>query len=166
MMTETESNNGPFRKPGELVFSLLLLTFSSIALVLSVQIQGASLSGANVMPIMASALLLVTALLIVKETWSKPLSPTTQGFVAELAPRVLVNFFLLGIAYIALLTWFGFLIASFIYLLVAIFYLHRLSERKQGWLLALFVSVNSLAIIYVVFRLTFKVILPEGEFNL
>jgi hypothetical protein len=29
-------------------------------------------------------------------------------------------------------------------------------------LLAFFVSLNSLAIIYIVFRLIFKVILPEG----
>ena len=74
-----------------------------------------------------------------------------------LTPTVLINFFALGLIYIAILTLLGFIPATFTYLFVATLYLHR-----QGWLLAFFVSVNSLAIIYIVFRLIFKVILPEG----
>ena len=74
-----------------------------------------------------------------------------------MTPMRWVNFVLLGIGYVVLLAYFGFLIATFLYLFLSISYLHR-----GGWMLAFFVSVNFLAIIYMVFRLLFQIILPEG----
>lgn len=149
------------RRPGELIFSLLLLLFSVIALGLAFQIDQFDLSGPSAMPIMAASVLVITGLLNSRTAWALPAAQTDTGFFATITPPVIVNFFLLGIAYIALLNLAGFIIASLIYLFVSVLYLHR-----QGWLLAFFVSINSLAVIYVVFRLIFKVILPEGAFGL
>lgn len=146
------------RKPGEFVFCLLLVVFSGIALLLSYDISGFdSISAPGVLPLIASALMLGSTLFIFRGTWALPPAQDDQSFVKLLMPKVIVNFLLLGAMYVVLLSWFGFLIASFTYLFVSILYLHQ-----QGWLVAFFVSANALAIIYMIFRLLFKVILPEG----
>lgn len=149
------------RQPGEFLFSCGLLLFSATALVLAANISGLSdISAPGVLPTIAASVMVLSGLFITREAWALPADQSTT-FRASLTPVVVVNFMALGIAYIVLLGVFGFLIATLSYLFVAILYLHR-----QGWLLAFFVSLNSLAIIYVVFRVIFKVILPEGMLGL
>lgn len=148
------------RKPGELVFSIVLLTFSFAALYLSLAISGfSSISAPGTLPLIASTVLVLSALLITRQTWSLPPTPNAS-FTSMITPLTLVNFCLLGLGYVALLTLVGLVVSTLIYLFVSILYLHR-----QGWLLAFFVSLNSLAIIYVIFRVTFKVLLPEGALS-
>ena len=149
------------RKPGELVFSMALLMFSIAALYLSSGISGfSSISAPGTLPLLASTILVLSALLITRQTWSLPPTPDAS-FTSMITPITLINFSLLGLGYVALLTLVGFVLSTLIYLFVSILYLHR-----QGWLLAFFVSLNSLATIYVIFRVTFKVLLPEGAFSL
>jgi hypothetical protein len=149
------------RKPGELVFSMVLLMFSIAALYLSSGISGfSSISAPGTLPLLASTILVLSALLITRQTWSLPPTPDAS-FTSMITPITLINFSLLGLGYVALLTPVGFVLSTLIYLFVSILYLHR-----QGWLLAFFVSLNSLATIYVIFRVTFKVLLPEGAFSL
>ncbi len=158
----SETHIPTVRKPGEIVFSFLLLLFSAVALILATQIPASSLlSGPKTLPLMASAVLVVTAIVNTRGVWALAPHSNDETFAQQLTPPVLLNFFLLGAGYIVLLSWLGFIVASLVYLFVSILYLHR-----QGWLLALFVSLNSLAVIYVIFRLTFKVILPEGVLGL
>jgi hypothetical protein len=149
------------RKPGELVFSMALLMFSIAALYLSSGISGfSSISAPGTLPLLASTILVLSALLITRQTWSLPPTPDAS-FTSMITPITLINFSLLGLGYVALLTLVGFVLSTLIYLFASILYLHR-----QGWLLAFFVSLNSLATIYVIFRVTFKVLLPEGAFSL
>ena len=158
-MLEEGTHHTAARKPGELTFSIILLAFSITALYFSTQISGvSSISAPGTLPIIASVILLLSSLINTRQIWTLPVDPETN-FFSLLTPLILLNFLLLGLSYVVLLNWFGFLIASFLYLFTSILYLHR-----RGWLLAFFVSLNSLAIIYVVFRLIFKVILPEGVF--
>ena len=156
--TDHQEASARTRKPGEHLFVALLLLVSILAFFLSYGISGfASISAPGTLPLLASSVLVASALTINREVWSLPSPPPDQSFAHMLTPAVLINFFALGLIYIAILTLLGFIPATFTYLFVATLYLHR-----QGWLLAFFVSLNSLAIIYIVFRLIFKVILPEG----
>ena len=52
----------------------------------------------------------------------------------------------------------GFLVSAFVFLLASIHYLHR----GAAWF-TLAVSAAALGVIYVVFRLLFLVVLPEGS---
>ncbi len=147
------------KKPGEAVFVGILLLFSLTALWLSYEISGfESISAPGILPLLASVLLVGSSLVICRQTWALAPPPADASFFTQLTPLILVSFLGLGLIYVLGLYLFGFLPATFAYLFVSILYLHR-----QGWLLAFFVSVNSLAIVYMVFRLLFKVILPEGS---
>ena len=150
------------RKPGEAAFTFGLLAFSLLALWLSYGISGlASISAPGTLPMLASVVLVASSLTISRQVWAMPPPLEGESFFRLMTPLRWVNFFLLGMAYILLLTFVGFVPATFLYLFVSIVYLH-----KQGWLMAFFVSANSLAIIYMVFQLVFKVILPEGVLEL
>jgi hypothetical protein len=63
----------------------------------------------------------------------------------------------LVLAYMAALEPFGFVPASFAFLLCAIAWLQR-----GGWLRAGLVAAGAVALVWVVFRLVFRVILPQG----
>ena len=150
------------RKPGETAFTIGLVVFSLVSLWLSYGISGlASISAPGTLPLLASLVLVASSLVISRQVWAMPPPDEGQSFISLMTPIRWVNFFLLGMAYIFLLTYVGFVPATFLYLFASIVYLHR-----QGWLVAFFVSANSLAIVYMVFRLVFKVILPEGVLGL
>jgi len=86
---------------------------------------------------------------------------TTEGaanFVDLITPKLILFFASITFAYIMIINQLGFLISSILFLFFSILSLYR-----QGPLLALLISVNVLAIIYVVFRVIFKVILPEAS---
>ena len=156
--TTIESSEAKRRIPGESIFSLGLVGFSVLALYLSFGIPGeASISMPGTLPLVASMVLLLSAIAFSRRVWAAPAPLKDQSFFRIMTPMRWVNFVLLGIGYVVLLAYFGFLIATFLYLFLTISYLHR-----GGWMLAFFVSVNFLAIIYMVFRLLFQIILPEG----
>ena len=79
------------------------------------------------------------------------------SFAAQVTPTVVVVFAGFVIGYAALLDVLGFLPASLLFLFVAIHFLHR---RHVAFSFA--VALGALIAIYVVFRLVFSVVLPEG----
>lgn len=80
-----------------------------------------------------------------------------SGFRKEALPPAVVVFSLFILAYSITLKSLGFLLASFLFLLVSIWYLER--GRLGRTLLLAIVSIVG---VYVVFRLVFQVVLPEG----
>ena len=145
-------------KPGEKPFVCALFLFSLTSLVLSYQISGIqSLSAPGALPVLASLILTTCACVIVVNTFRLPATDTTTRFSSEVMPSVVWVFLVMATTYVLILDIVGFVIASAAFLVTAIYYLYR-----QGPLLAFFISVNSLAVVYIVFRLVFKVILPEG----
>lgn len=151
------------RRPGELTASLLLVAFSLLAFWQAFGISGLSaLSGAGVFPMLAAAAMVLSGLLIVRRTLRmRPEAPgpgsSAARFAARVTPRAILVVTAMIAAYMVVLEPLGFLVATFLFLLAAIAYLHR-----RGLLLSLLLSAGSLLVIWLVFRKVFTVVLPSG----
>ncbi|ESR27037.1 tripartite tricarboxylate transporter TctB family protein [Lutibaculum baratangense] len=149
------------RRPGELAFGLALLVFSALALWQARGISGFdSLSGAGVFPMLAAGTMVVSALVALLQGARRPRS--TEGgeaasFAETILPVRLVLFVALIALYMVALPYLGFLVASFLFLWAGFWFLHR-----GGLAMPLLLAAGSLAVIYVLFRYVFSVILPKG----
>lgn len=152
------------RLTGEIVFTGLLVVFSGFMLWTAYGISGlSSLSSAGAFPMVATAVLLLTGLVNVLQTLRSRPSEREPGesaltqFVRELTPPVVVAFTLAIVAYMLLLDRLGFLVSSYLFLVLS---MGLLGSRR--WLLNLVVAAVSLGAIYVVFQAVFSVVLPAG----
>ena len=75
-----------------------------------------------------------------------------------LPPHPLLGYVAIILVYMLLLEPLGFNLSSFLFLFVSFWYLHR-----KGLFLAFGLSIGSVIVIYVIFTLIFRVILPEAE---
>ena len=147
------------RRPGELVFVILLLLASLWLFWQSILISGFSgLSTPGVFPMLASGLMVVSTLSILRDTARR--APGGHGFnrfLEEITP--LRQAVMLGLVafYVVLMPWFGFVITSGLFLFASISFLWR-----RNFLLTAGLSAFALAIIYLIFRIAFQVVLPEG----
>ncbi len=148
-------------RPGERAFALLLVLFAGYAFREAYGISGFSgLTTGGVMPMLASGVMVVTALVILADTLRAPSGDGggVRGVVAYLFPLRVVLFTALVGVYVAAIPWVGFLPASAGLLFVAIWALWR---RGPVW--AAGVSALSIGVIYVLFRVVFQVVLPAGS---
>lgn len=158
--------HSPRRRPiGEVVFCLLLALFSAFMLWAAYTISGfSSLTSAGSFPLFATAVMLVTGLINVRQSLRDSTTPTLDGesaarkFLRELTPPVLLAFTAATATYMLLLDKLGFVVASYLFLVVS---MALLGSRR--WLLNLLVSALTLAAIYVVFQMAFSVVLPKGK---
>jgi putative tricarboxylic transport membrane protein len=81
-----------------------------------------------------------------------------QQFVRRVSPAVLVQFVICIAAYMLALEKIGFILSSYLFLLVS---MRVLGSRK--WLLNLWVSALCLAAVYLIFQTVFSVVLPSGS---
>ncbi len=153
------------RLPGERVFAVLMLLLSAFLLWTAVDISGfKSYTSAGSFPMAAAATMLVCALIIVAKTWNAPPTerhagePLTMAFGRRIAPPVLLWTTLAVVSYMLLLERVGFIVASYVFLVVTM----RLLGGGR-WVLNLVVSALTLAVIYVVFDTAFSVALPTGS---
>jgi putative tricarboxylic transport membrane protein len=152
------------RRPGELVFTLLLLAGSLFMLWEAYGISRfESITSAGVYPMLAALTMVATAALIV---WSTVHTPPASGepgqtlvqqFVHQLSPAVLVAFTAAIALYMLALQPLGFVISSYVFLVAG---MRLLGSRRWG--LNLLVSAACLAVIYLVFQTAFSVVLPKG----
>jgi putative tricarboxylic transport membrane protein len=151
------------RRPGELGFAGIILIFALIVLYLAYRISGLSgPSSAGVFPMLAGLVMVAAAVRILLETWR--MQPESDGgadlvrrFLARIAPAEVAIYTLIVVAFMVALKPLGFVLASFLFLMTSFLYLHR-----KGILPALLISGGTVAVILVVFRHVFQVILPEG----
>lgn len=151
--------NANTRRPGEIAFGVLLLIFSLFMLWQAYGISGfSSLSSAGAFPMAMAAIMLVTAAISLLRSLRLP-SPSggMQLFIKEVLPPTVVAFSLLILGYSLLLQPLGFVLASFAFLLVSSWFLQAGQFKR-----ALLLSVISIISVYIVFRLIFQVVLPEG----
>lgn len=147
------------QKPGEIIFACLLLVASLLVTYYAIEISGfSSMSSPGSIPMLASLFMLVSSLITVIKTFSKSPSAGKDTFVSLLTPPIFLFFVFVSLGYILVIDQLGFLLSSGLFLFTSIAVLYR-----QGPLLALLVSTNTLAIVYIIFRLIFKVILPEAS---
>ncbi len=152
------------RRPGELVFAVVLLAGSLFMLWQAYGISKfESITSAGVFPMLATLTLVVTGLIILRDTLRARLAPDSSGrtlaqrFALELTPAVVITFTAAIAAYMGLLERLGFLVSSYLFLVAG---MRLLGSRRWG--LNLLVSALALAAIYLVFRTAFAVVLPTG----
>lgn len=152
------------RRPGEIVFTLLLVAGSGFMLWQAYGISKfESITSAGVFPMVATAVMVVTGLVALRDTLRARLPDDAQGrtvaqrFGQQLLPGGVLAFAAAIAAYMLLLEPLGFLASSFVFLFGG---MGLLGSRRWG--LNLVVSALSLAAIYLVFRTAFSVVLPTG----
>lgn len=144
------------RSAGELVFNALLFCASLFLLWTAYNISGfSSLSSPGALPMALALTMVVTSGMILRNTLQSPRDDS--GFFRDIIPaRVVVMVVLIAIYAVAVVPL-GFLPASLGFLFVSILYL-----RGGGVLSAFGLSVLCLALVYIIFRLLFSVLLPAG----
>lgn len=152
------------RLAGEAVFAVIVVLISAFMLWSSFGISGfKSYTSAGSFPLAASFTMLVCALIALAQTVRAPREPAAPGeslrsqFMRQIAPGVVVWTTLAIVAYMASLERLGFVVASYLFLLVSMWIL-----GSRRLLLNIIVSAGVLAAIYVVFQTIFAVVLPEG----
>lgn len=152
------------RRVGELSFVLLLVVFSLFMLWQAYSISKfESITSAGAFPMFATAVMVITGLLIAGQTARAQPLPGPDGesqwqqFLREITPGVLVGFTVSIAVYMALLDVLGFLIASYLFLVVSMWIL-----GSRRIVLNFVVSALSLAAIYIIFQTVFSVVLPAG----
>lgn len=152
------------RLPGELSFLAVLLLASLFLLWTAYGISKfESLTSAGAFPMFAAAIMVVCAVLILRDAARSAPTETRAGeslaaqFVRRLTPPVVVGFTVAIALYMVLLQPLGFLLASYLFLVVS---MALLGSRRWG--LNLLVSALALAAIYGIFQTGFSVVLPSG----
>jgi putative tricarboxylic transport membrane protein len=150
-------SNEPVRRPGEALFALFLVACSLFLLSTAYGISGfEALSSPGALPMAASATMLVTALAVAVQTLR---AAPARGETArrDIVPvPVLVTMAMVAL-YALLLKPLGFLPTSFLFLAILIKLLSR-----RGVLFSAGIAIACVAIVYLVFRIVFGVLMPEG----
>ena len=149
-------------RPGELVFALMLLAFSLVALREAYAISGFSgLTTGGVLPMLASGIMTLSGLAILRDVVRRRKSGESAPLAAArafLLPTRLLLFGVLLLLYVLAIPRIGFIMASGGFLFLTIVYLWR---RGIVWSAA--ISLIAILAVYVLFRLIFQVVLPTGS---
>lgn len=144
------------RRPGEVVFALVLLIASGALLWEAYGISGFSaLSGAGSVPMATTAVMVVTMALVVIRTLR---TPRIEGetVTRDILPFRVMLFVGLLVGYGILLRPLGFLPTTALFLIASIRILGR------GWLFSVGIGLLALLGIWLVFRIVFTVLMPPG----
>lgn len=148
------------RRPGEMVFAAFL-GLASLYLVRSAYgienpFGSNGLSSPRSIPLATTVVMAVSAAVILFRTAKLPLD-RAETIARDILPGTVLIFALLLVAYGLVLRPLGFLPTSALFLTLAI---RLLARRGWGWTLA--VSLGSLCVIWLIFRIVFGVLMPAG----
>lgn len=145
------------RRPGELVFNIFLFLFSCFLFWSAYGISGfEALSSPGVVPMATSAMMIYSAGAVLWEVFRK--SPnTTETLIGNIVPQSIIVTIIMVALYAVALQWLGFIPTSILFLILMIRYLSR-----RGWGFCVVVSVGTVALIYLIFRMVFTVLMPPG----
>ncbi len=152
------------RRPGEVVFTLFLVALGGAALWEAVGISGFSgMATPGVFPMLAAGAMVLSALVILRATLRRPRPDDVDdrgagAFFRDVLPMRQRVLFGIILAYMLALPWAGFVVASCLFLFVAIQYLWR----KPVWV-SLVLTGAMVAVIHLLFRVVFQVVLPQGS---
>ena len=145
------------RRPGEAGFALFLLLASLFLLWQAYGISGfEALSAPGTVPMATTAVMAVSALIILIRTWPKP-RVSSETLARDILPLRVVVLVAMLVGFGLALKPVGFLPSAALFLILAIKYLAR-----RGWGFTLAVSLGGLAAIWLIFRIVFTVLLPAG----
>ncbi len=148
------------RRPGELIFGAVLVV-ASLGLIWSAYgIENSfgpnGLSSPRSIPLATAIVMAVSALIVVIKAAKLPLD-RTETIARDILPPVVIIFAAFLIAYGLLLRPLGFLPTSALFLIAAIKIL-----AKRGWGWTILISLGSLLVIWLIFRIVFTVLMPSG----
>lgn len=145
------------RRPGELVFAGLMLAVSLGLFWSAYGISGfEALSAPGSVPMATTVVMVLASLLVLLKTAKLPLD-RSETLARDILPPAVVLFSLALAIYGILLKPLGFLPTSALFLILAIKFLSR-----RGWVWTLTVSLGSLIVIWLIFRIVFSVLMPAG----
>lgn len=145
------------RRPGELVFNIAMVLGSLILLWSAYGISGfEAMSAPGAIPMVTTAAMVICGGLILWETLKKS-SATDEKLERDILPLPVVVTIALIAAYSLLLKPLGFIPTSLLFLTVMIRYL-----AQSSWLRAILLSLAIVAVIYMIFRVVFTVLMPPG----
>ena len=145
------------RRPGELVFALVMLLASLFLLNSAYGIAGFdALSSPGAIPMATTAAMVLSAAVILWNTAKLPLD-RTESLIKDILPLTVVMFALFLVAFGFLLKPLGFLPTSALFLIAAI---KILGKRSWGWTVG--IAVFSLVVVWLIFRIVFTVLMPAG----
>lgn len=147
------------RKPGETGFNIVLLLLSIFLFYQAYQIAGFSaLSSPGALPMAATAVMVITTCIIVIKDFARPAAEGgMQAFFVQIVPFTIAVMCALIILFAVVLQTVGFIITALLFLWASIWFL-----QKRGAVPAALLALLTVVVIYVLFRLIFQVILPEG----
>lgn len=147
-------------RPGERVFAVVLVVLSVFVFSQAYAISGFNgLTTGGVMPMVASALMVISSVFILAETFRRTSNPTlaVSGVLTYLLPLRVVVFSGLVAMYAWSIPLLGFVAASAAFLFVTIGMLWR---NKLQYTLV--ITCLAIAAIHFLFRTVFQVVLPAG----
>jgi len=145
------------RRPGELGFAAFLSGASLFLLYSAYGISGfESLSAPGAVPMATTLVMAVTVLLITLRT-AQQQRVTSETLAKDILPGTVVMFIGFLTVFGVLLQPLGFVLTAALFLLVSIKVLAR-----KSWVYTIGVTIASLAIIWLIFRVVFTVLLPAG----
>ena len=148
------------RRPGELGFAAFLLVASLYLLWSAYGIENPfgpnGLSSPRSIPLATTAAMAISAVLILFNTARLPLD-RAETMARDILPPVVLIFAIFLVLYGVVLRPLGFLPTSALFLIAAIKIL-----AKRNWVWTLTVSLGSLIVIWLIFRIVFSVLMPAG----
>lgn len=145
------------RRPGELVFNIAMVAGSLFLLWSAYGISGfEALSTPGAIPMVTTAIMVLCGGLILRDTLRK--SPVEGETIAkDILPMPVIVTIAAIAAYALVLKPLGFLPTSFLFLTVLVRYLSGGSTLR-----AAVISLVTVAVIYLLFRIVFTVLMPPG----
>ncbi|WP_226562570.1 tripartite tricarboxylate transporter TctB family protein [Salipiger thiooxidans] len=145
------------RRPGELIFGALMVIGSLVLLWNAYGISGfEALSAPGTVPMATTAVMVVTSAIILLRDLRLP-RVAGESVAKDILPGVVLIIALMLVAYGFLLQPLGFLPTSALFLIAALKLLAR-----RGWLWTVSISIGSLLLVWIIFRIVFSVLMPAG----
>ncbi|MCY0967073.1 tripartite tricarboxylate transporter TctB family protein [Parathalassolituus penaei] len=147
------------KQPGETLFGFLMLALSLFLFWQSYEIAGFSaLSSPGAFPMAVSAIMVISSCVAIVHDFKRPAdSFEWQHFFERILPPVVGVMIGIIFVFAVMLETVGFLLTAFAFLVVTIKMLH-----KGTMAYTTLISALGLVVIYLVFRVIFVVVLPEG----
>ncbi|MFT6532870.1 MAG: hypothetical protein ACJASC_002426 [Limimaricola cinnabarinus] len=145
------------KMPGETAFAVFLVGLSGFLLWQAWGIAGfEALSSPGAFPMAVTFIMLVSSGVILFRTL-RLTDRAPLRFFTDITPPVILIMFAMMLGYALLLKPLGFLPTSLVFLTLSVYGL-----RKRGLAWSFGISLFSLALVYLIFRIVFTVLMPSG----
>lgn len=153
----TEVSKEPCRKRGELGLAVILFLFGAAGYYFAIGMTSETYSSPSVFPKLISFLIMLFSVVIFFQARKRHRPDENEPpLFAFLFPKDVFVLITLLVVYAVVLPYLHFIAASYLFLVTGIIYL----QRGKNKLRAFIISAAALAILVVIFRYIFMVILP------